>query len=127
MVSRHMTLVGLMVLACMVSTKVQSADLTDSLFACLREATEERDVLRPMEAAGKQAPTTGISLLCNGPGASALFQSMELVSTQELGRDGAIYRRSANGVQCSRLPSPTVWHSCFITIEVDAAFADALH
>jgi hypothetical protein len=61
-----------------------------------------------------------------GSAASALFQALELIATQDMSNPPTGWRRSGTGVQCARLPGPPPSYMCTVAIEDEAPLAKAL-
>jgi len=69
-------------------------------------------------------PDTNAVIMCDGTAATTLFEKMSLVAEQSPGVEGTS-RRAGKGVQCIRL-SKSGDTSCFVTIETNAAFVEAI-
>jgi hypothetical protein len=102
------------------------SDVSKSLATCISEASVAGKFLFPMEQGGRSLESSTITLMCEGPAASALFQAMELLETQDMSNPPTVWRGSGKGVQCARLPGPPTSYTCTVEIEVGAPLAKAL-
>jgi hypothetical protein len=102
------------------------SDVSKSLATCISEAAVAEKFLLPMTQDGRASESSTVTLMCEGAAASALFQAMELIATQDMSNPPTVWRRSGKGVQCVRLPGPPPSYMCTVAIEVEAPLAKAL-
>jgi hypothetical protein len=105
--------------------RASPSDVLKPLATCISEAAAPEKLLFPMTQDGQPLESSVITFMCEGAAASALFQALELVATQDMSNPPTVWRRS-KGVQCARLPGPPPSYTCTVEIEVDAPLAKAL-
>jgi hypothetical protein len=103
-----------------------ASDVLKPLSACISEAAATENVLFPLGPNGEPLESSTITLMCEGPTASALFKAMELVATQDMSNPPTVWRRSGRGIQCEWLPGPQPSYMCTVTIEAEPPLVKAL-
>jgi|HubBroStandDraft_6_1064221.scaffolds.fasta_scaffold2478440_1 hypothetical protein len=101
------------------------SDVLKPLATCISEAAAPEKLLFPMTPDGQPLESSVITFMCEGPAASALFQALELVATEDVS-GASVRRRSGKGVQCDWSPGPPPSYMCIIEIEVEAPLVKAL-
>jgi len=105
--------------------RASPSDVSKPLATCVGEAAAAEKFLLPMTQDGRPLESSTVTLMCEGSAASALFQAMELVATQDMSNPPTVWRRS-KGVQCAWLPGPPPSYMCTVAIEVEAPLAKAM-
>jgi hypothetical protein len=94
----------------------QPNKLATAFAACVVEALREEKFMEPLSG----PPDSGISLMCEGASANALFAAMSGVSDQSEQR-GLAARSAGPGIQCFR----STGAQCIITVPAGPAFVSA--
>jgi hypothetical protein len=101
-------------------------EVSKPLLACISKAAAEEQVEYMLGREDRTPQSATIVLICEGPVASALFQAMEPVATDDLSLSPSVMRRSGNGVKCARSGGPPPYYVCYIEIDVEAPLAKAI-
>jgi hypothetical protein len=103
-----------------------AGDVLKPLETCISEAAAAEKFLFPLKQDSRPPKRSAVTLMCEGSAASALFQAMQLIATQDMSNPPTVWRRSGKGVQCARLPGPPPSYMCTVEIEVEAPLVKAL-